>query len=78
MGEKKVVDARGMACPGPISKLTRAYREAKNGDIIEALATDKGFIEDVKAWCQSTGNKLLELKVEGDVIRATIEVAGKK
>ncbi|MGB9726141.1 MAG: sulfurtransferase TusA family protein [Fervidicoccaceae archaeon] len=79
MGEKKLVDARGMACPGPIAKLTRAYREAKNGDIIEILATDQGFIPDIKSWVESTGNKLLELGQDGSgVIRAVIEVTAKK
>ncbi|MEM0021910.1 MAG: sulfurtransferase TusA family protein [Fervidicoccaceae archaeon] len=79
MGEKKLVDARGMACPGPIAKLTRAYREAKNGDIIEVLATDQGFVADVKSWTESTGNKLVELKQDSSgVIRAVIEVTAKK
>jgi TusA-related sulfurtransferase len=78
MGDKKTVDARGMACPGPIAKLTRAYREAKNGDVIEILATDQGFIPDIKAWIESTGNKLIELKQDGGVIHAVIEVTAKK
>jgi len=79
MVDKKVVDARGMACPGPIAKLTRAYREAKNGDIIEILATDQGFIPDIKSWVESTGNKLVELKQDGNgVIRAVVEVTAKK
>jgi len=73
-----VVDARGMACPGPISMLVRAYRKARNGDIIEVLATDPGFEPDVKAWVERTGNRLVELTREGDVIRAVIEVTAKK
>lgn len=72
------VDARGMACPGPISALTRAYRKAKNGDIIEILATDPGFKPDVKAWIGRTGNELLELTEEGGVIKARIKVTAKK
>ncbi len=78
MGEKIVVDARGMACPGPITKLVRAYRKAKNGDIIEVLATDPGFEPDVKAWVERTGNDLVELTKEGNVIKAVIKVTAKK
>ena len=73
-----VVDARGMACPGPISRLTRAYRRARNGDIIEVLATDPGFEPDVKAWVERTGNRLLELRREGETIIAVIEVVARK
>ncbi|AKG38320.1 MAG: sulfurtransferase TusA family protein [Infirmifilum sp.] len=72
------VDARGMACPGPISALTRAYRNAQNGDIIVVMATDPGFEPDVKAWIERTKNELLELKKEGEVIVARIKVVAKK
>ncbi len=72
------VDARGMACPGPISALTKAYRKAKNGDVIEVLATDPGFKPDVQAWISRTGNELVELKEEGGVIKAVIKVTAKK
>ncbi|ABL79198.1 sulfurtransferase TusA family protein [Thermofilum pendens] len=73
------VDARGMACPGPISALTRAYRNAQNGDLIIVLATDPGFEPDVKAWVERTKNELVELaKVDGNVIKAVIKVTAKK
>ena len=76
--EKIVVDARGMACPGPITKLVRAYRQAKQGDLIEVLATDPGFKPDVEAWAKRTGNEIVELVTEGDVIKAVIKVTAKK
>jgi len=78
MSEKIVVDARGTACPGPITKLVRAYRQAKNGDIIEVLATDPGFKPDVQAWVKRTGNELVELTEEDGVIKAVIKVTAKK
>lgn len=78
MAEKIVVDARGMACPGPITKLVRAYRRAKPGDLIEVLATDPGFKPDVEAWAKRTGNEIVELSEEDGVIRAVIRVTGKK
>ncbi len=77
MTEKIVVDARNMACPGPITRLVRAYRKAKKGDIIEVLATDPGFKQDVQAWVKRTGNVLVELKEEDGVIRAVIRVEAK-
>lgn len=73
-----LVDARGMACPGPISALTRAYRNAKNGDTIVVLATDPGFKPDVQAWVERTKNELVSLTEEGGVIKAVIKVVAKK
>ncbi|MEB3765452.1 MAG: sulfurtransferase TusA family protein [Desulfurococcales archaeon] len=77
MSEKIVIDAKGMACPGPITQLIRAYRKAKNGDIIEIYATDSGFKPDVEAWVKKTGNELLELTEENGVIKAVIKVTAK-
>ncbi|MCI4464314.1 MAG: sulfurtransferase TusA family protein [Thermoproteus sp.] len=72
------VDARGIACPGPITELVKAYRNAKNGDIIEIMATDPGFKPDVEAWIKRTGNQLLELREEGGTYVAVIKVTAKK
>lgn len=77
MGERIVVDAKGMACPGPITKLVRAYKKAKNGDIIEIYATDPGFKPDLEAWIKRTGNELVEISEEGGVIKAVIKVTSK-
>ncbi|MGC8597474.1 MAG: sulfurtransferase TusA family protein [Thermocladium sp.] len=70
----RTVDARGLSCPGPITELVKAYRNSKMGDIIEVLATDEGFKQDVQAWIRKTGNELIELKEENGEIRALIRI----
>jgi len=77
MSNKIVIDARNMACPGPVTKVVKAYRKASNGDIIEVQATDPGFKPDIKSWVEKTGNKLVELKEEGGIIKAVIKVTAK-
>lgn len=73
-----LIDARGLACPGPITQIVKAYREAKNGDIIEVWATDPGFRPDVEAWVKRTGNTLVELRQDNDKFVAIIKVTAKK
>ncbi|AFZ71194.1 putative redox protein, regulator of disulfide bond formation [Caldisphaera lagunensis DSM 15908] len=75
---KKVVDARGLSCPGPITNLTKVYRNAKNGDVLEIWATDPGFKSDIKAWIERTKNELIELKEDKDKIVAVIKITAKK
>lgn len=77
MAEKIVVDARNMACPGPITRLVKAYRNAQKGHIIEVIASDPGFKPDVETWVKKTGNELVELKEEEGLIRAVIRVTAK-
>ncbi len=67
------IDASGMQCPGPIMKVSKAIENAQDGEIFEVLSTDKGFKSDISAWCENTGNNLLDLKVENKKIYATIQ-----
>ncbi len=72
------VDSRGSACPGPITDLVRAYRKAKNGDVIELLATDPGVKADVRAWVERTGNEIISIEDAGDHIRVLLRVTAKR
>jgi TusA-related sulfurtransferase len=59
------IDAVGLFCPVPIVKLKQAMDKLKSKEIIEVLADDPGFPEDVIAWCKETHNRLISLD-EGD------------
>ena len=67
------IDASGMQCPGPIMKVSKAIENAQDGEIFEVVSTDKGFKSDISAWCENTGNNLIDLKVENKKIYATIQ-----
>ena len=67
------INASGLQCPGPIMKVSNILSDAKDGDMFEVLSTDKGFKSDIEAWCQTTGNSLVDMRVEGKNIYATIQ-----
>ncbi len=67
------VDACGLQCPGPILKVYDAIKDMIDGDIVEILSTDPSFAEDVKVWCKTTGNELLDVKFENKAFKATIQ-----
>jgi tRNA 2-thiouridine synthesizing protein A len=69
----KTLDLKGLACPMPIAKTAQAFRELAAGDVLEALATDPGSVPDFSAWCQNTGNELLEQTEEAGVFRFLIK-----
>jgi TusA-related sulfurtransferase len=68
----KEIDARGMQCPGPIVEVFKAMNASQPGDEVRVQVTDRGFIEDIKAWCRKTGNELISLDDKEATIRATI------
>lgn len=55
----RVVDARSVACPGPLLKLKKALDEVTVGQILEVRSCDKGSREDIRAWCTKTGQQFL-------------------
>ncbi|KAB2916630.1 MAG: sulfurtransferase TusA family protein [Hyphomicrobiaceae bacterium] len=72
----KTVDARGDNCPIPILKAKKAIGEVPVGGTLEVLATDPGSVPDFRAFCQQTGNTLLEQTETGGVYRSLIKRVG--
>lgn len=69
------VDARGLSCPMPIVRTAQIIRSVPPGSVIEVLATDPGSQKDFTAWARSTGNALLEERVENGVYHFVIRRA---
>jgi len=57
----KKIDATGLYCPAPMAMLKVGLEEIKNSEIIEIIADDPKFGDDLKRWCSLTGNELLDL-----------------
>jgi tRNA 2-thiouridine synthesizing protein A len=69
----KTLDTKGLACPLPILKAKKALAELPKGATLEVLATDPGSKPDFTAFCEATGNRMLEQSEEGGVYRFVIE-----
>ena len=59
------IDACGLSCPGPIMRLKEAMDNLNDGNTLEVIATDPGFVRDAESWCQSTGNTFLSSESAG-------------
>jgi tRNA 2-thiouridine synthesizing protein A len=46
----KVVDARGMACPGPLLEAKKAITAV--GAVMEVLSSDEGTNNDIPLWAR--------------------------
>jgi tRNA 2-thiouridine synthesizing protein A len=58
------LDCTGLMCPMPIVKLAKKMKEMEPGQVLELVADDVGSKEDVPAWCNRTGNELVDQKEE--------------
>jgi tRNA 2-thiouridine synthesizing protein A len=68
----RTIDARGMACPGPLMALIGAVREGQLGDVFEVLSSDEGSKSDIPAWVQKARYELIDVAPEDGYARFII------
>ncbi|GMK40491.1 CoA-disulfide reductase [Paenibacillus sp. CCS19] len=66
------LDACGLCCPGPLIQVKERIDRLAEGSTLEVTATDPGFYEDIRAWSEMTGNKLVDIRKEAGTIHAAI------
>ena len=69
----EVLDAKGLMCPMPIVQLAKKMKSMKVGDELDLISDDEGSKADVPAWCQRTGNELVEMKEANGVFTYRIK-----
>jgi len=67
------LDCRGMNCPMPIVRVSRAVRNIAIGDTITVMADDPSFQPDIEAWVRMTGQTLRSITSAGTTRTAVIE-----
>ena len=75
MTNRKLVDARGSFCPGPLMELIAAMKAASIGDELEVLSTDKGSANEIPEWIHKVKHEHLETKEENGVWHVVVRKA---
>lgn len=70
-GQVTDLDCTGLACPGPIMRLSGAMKEAESGDEVRVTVSDPGFALDGPAWAKKNGHTLVEMEPKGAGFVAT-------
>ena len=61
----KIVDARSVACPGPLLEAKKAIGAVAVNEILEIWSGDAGTKAQMPRWCQKVGHEYL-----GDLVAA--------
>jgi tRNA 2-thiouridine synthesizing protein A len=67
------LDVLGHFCPLPVLFAAREMLRLRPGDRLELLGDDPAMQEDVPAWCDHAGHRLLETAEEEGRLRFLIE-----
>jgi len=71
----RVLDAKGLLCPMPIVKLSKAVKEMASEQVVLLEATDPGAVPDVAAWSKNTGHPVIHQETADKVMRFWIRKA---
>lgn len=71
----QVIDARGMACPGPLLSLIGAIRQRQVGAVIEVWSSDQGSATDIPAWVAKARHELVAVAAEQGFTRFRVRRA---
>lgn len=68
------LDVLGLFCPVPILFAAREMQKLRPGDLLEVIGDDPGIWEDMPAWCDHAGHRLVEMVDEEEGrIRSLVE-----
>lgn len=71
-----LLDAKGLKCPLPVLRARKAMKPLAPGAVLVVQATDPSAVQDFASFCETTGDRLLESRQEGEVYVFRIEKAG--
>jgi tRNA 2-thiouridine synthesizing protein A len=57
-----VLDTFGLLCPMPIIKTAARIKKMQQGEVLKVLSDDPGILEDMPAWCVTSGNELITIE----------------
>lgn len=61
------LDLKGLKCPLPVLRTKKALKAMPPGTEVEVLATNSGAVKDFQAFCDTTGDTLLDWHEDGGV-----------
>ena len=69
------LDAKGLNCPMPLIKTRLALKDVPLGESLTVLATDPTSYIDIRLFCETTGQELVEADEDDGVFTYVIRKA---
>jgi TusA-related sulfurtransferase len=66
------LDCLGLYCPMPILQTAAQIARLAPGQVLEVLSDDPGILNDMPAWCETTGHEFLGWSQQGREYRVYV------
>ncbi|NOX97213.1 MAG: sulfurtransferase TusA family protein [Nitrospirae bacterium] len=65
----ETLDCFGLICPVPVHLTAKKIKQFQVGQVLVVIADDPDSLQDIPAWCKSSGHKLLRFEPEGNIYK---------
>jgi tRNA 2-thiouridine synthesizing protein A len=69
---EKELDLTGLYCPMPIMRTREEIDKVQLGDVLKVKADDPAAEEDLKRWASRSGQEIVGIRKEGEVVTVMI------
>lgn len=74
----EILDARGLLCPMPVIRVQDQVARMQPGEVLQAVCSDPGVLNDIPAWCRLNGHIVLDTEDNGAEQKVTLKVGTDK
>lgn len=68
------LDCQRLLCPMPVIRVQDAVASLQAGDLLSAVCTDPGVLQDIPAWCRINGHEIVAAERGADEYVVTLRV----
>jgi tRNA 2-thiouridine synthesizing protein A len=72
----EVIDCQRLLCPMPVIRVQDRAAELQAGDLLTAVCTDPGALQDIPAWCRINGHEVVAAESGDGEVRITLRIGG--
>lgn len=73
---RHTIDCQRLLCPLPVIRVQDRVDSLAPGDILTAVCTDPGALQDIPAWCRINGHEVIGTESHDGEYIVTLRVAG--
>lgn len=70
------LDCQRLLCPLPVIRVQDRVAALQPGDLLTAVCTDPGALQDIPAWCRINGHAVVATETGEGEVRVTLRVGG--
>lgn len=72
----ETLDCQRLLCPLPVIRVQDRVEALCPGDVLTAVCTDPGALNDIPAWCRINGHEVVAAETLAGEYRVTLRVGG--